>query len=589
MPYRICLVLLLALGLWACQPAPAPAPEQAAQRQDILNINERPEGASPYSVEWGSLHIPLVKYANPEVYSGSLEVEISAFRDMVGQELRLLKYEREQEVEVVSIHREPYSRFSSFWFSYPEFRRRRLEPSVASTLRQGIRQGDVLSVRLFSKTDSTIVQSVMIKVADPFEEYVPAVEVPRPHYDGDVFGFQLVQKSGRRPLLRIDTTSEATRHIYELYRHNRLYKVVHVPGFQTRRRLLTDRDQLFQTLEIHHAELLGAGHDWLSLPEFTAFEGADVNLRWGDMVASPSSENYHQRDFRTHITRGLHLQVGKEELPICGFHLFIDARDERPELYVADSLESPALLKALLRVQPASTIYFDKLIVKNKSGQLMLFSVAFAFNIGFERPYDLTVEPLSSISGPSDYQVDGQKGATLIRMHNYALSEALPLLLGLDSTQLRRRDWQQDPRLDILFTSAYYSVEDGKTLILRALQDKFGLELEWANLQESYQLAVKDSAVLDEFRVVSDKDFIQYKDAHNKTALLVHITPADLARFLTQELDVSVVNRTGLPADTKMKIEMDFASLASARESLSRHGMALERVKEGATVTAHLR
>ena len=90
MPYRICLVLLLALGLWACQPAPAPAPEQAAQRQDILNINERPEGASPYSVEWGSLHIPLVKYANPEVYSGSLEVEISAFRDMVGQELRLL-------------------------------------------------------------------------------------------------------------------------------------------------------------------------------------------------------------------------------------------------------------------------------------------------------------------------------------------------------------------------------------------------------------------------------------------------------------------------------------------------------------------
>ena len=584
MPFRTCLILLLALSLWACQPAASPAPQPPPQRQDILNINERPERESPYSVDWGGLHIPLVKYANPEVYSGSIEIEIAEFRSMVGRELTLLKYEREQEVEVVSIHREPYSRFSSFWFSYPEFQNRRLEPSVVSTLSQGIQQGDVVAVRLFSKTDSTIVQSVLIKVADPFEEYHPEVSIPRPRYDGDVFGFQLIQESGRRPLLRIDTAEEATRHIYDLYRHNRLYKIVHVPGFKTRRRLLTGRDQLFEAPEVHRSELLGTGHDWLSLPEFTAFGGADVSLEWGELLASPASENYHLPDFRSNIMEELKLRIGKVYLPIRGFHLFIHGSGRQPELYVADSLQSPVLLKALYKIQPASTVYFDKIVVEDEQGKNWLVPVAFAFNIGAELPFSLNLEERSSESEAPVVQVNGQEGTTLIRFQNYPLSKALPILLGLDSTQLLVKDWRKDPKLHILFTSAYYSLEDGKSLLLRELQSRYGLELEWANVQEAYRLAVKDSSVLAGFRTGSEKEFIQYMDSANKTALLVHITPAHLAQFLTQELNVPVANHTRLPADAKLKVEMDFASLASARESLSQHGLALERVKEGASV-----
>ena len=381
MPFRTSLILLMALSLWACQPTSGPTPVQPPHRQDILNINERPEKESPYAVEWGEMRIPLVKYANPEVYAGSIEVELSEFRTLVGQELRLLKYAHEHEVEVVSIHREPYGRFSSFWFSYPEFKSRRLGSSVISKFSQDIQPGDVVAVRLLSKTDNTIVQSVMVKVADPFEAYRPEVPLPRARYDGDVFGFQLIQESGRRPLLRIDTAEQSTRHIYELYRHNRLYKIVHIPEFKTRRRLLIDRDQLFQTSEVRHSELLGTGHDWLSLPEYTAFEGADASLEWGELSASPESENYQLADFRNNIRKGLKLRIGEACLPILGFHLFIHSRGRQPELYVADSLDSLVLLRALYRVPPASTVYFDKVIVEDENGKERLLPVAFAFNI----------------------------------------------------------------------------------------------------------------------------------------------------------------------------------------------------------------
>lgn len=385
MPFRPCLVLLLALGLWACQPAAGPAPEQPPQRQDILNINERPEERSIYTVEWGAVRIPLAKYANPEVYHGTVEVEIGQFREIVGQELRLLKRGEEQEFELVGLQREPYTRSSPFWNAYPAFEQGRLDSSVAATFRQGIRQGDVVALRLVSKTDNTIVQSAIIKIADPFEAYQPAVQVPQPRYDGDLFGFQVIQESGRRPLLRIDTTSAATRHIYNLYRRNRLYKVIHIPGFQTYRRLLTGRDQLFHAKAIRHSELLGEGHDWLNLPEYTAFEGAEANLEWGALTASPSSENTDVGAFKENIAQPLVLRVGERALPLLGFQLFIDSKERLPELYVADSLNTPALLRALYQVQPASTVYFDKLIVEGEQGKLMLFPAAFAFNIGAER------------------------------------------------------------------------------------------------------------------------------------------------------------------------------------------------------------
>ena len=589
MSIRTCPMLLLALSLWACQPAVAPVSEPPPQRQDILNINERPERESPYTVEWGGLQIPLVKYANPEVYSGSIEIEISAFRNMVGQELRLLKYESEQEVEVVSIHREPYSRFSSFWFSYPGFQGRRLETSVATTLQQGLQPGDVLAVRLFSKTDSTIVQSVLIKVADPFEEYHPEVPVPRPRYDGDVFGFQLIQESGRRPLLRIDTAEESTRHIYDLYRHNRRYKIVHVPGFKTRRRLLTGRDQLFEASEAHRSELLSTGYDWLALPEYTAFEGADVSLEWGELLASPASENYHLADFRSNIKEELKLRIGNADLSIRGFHLFIHNWRRHPELYVADSLQSPVLLKALYKIQPASTVYFDKIVVEDEHGKRWLIPVAFAFNIGAELPFSFNLEESSTEAVAPVVQVRGQKGGAFIRFQNYPLSKVLPLLLGLDSTQLHQQNWRQDPQLDIVFSSAYYSLEDGKAWTLRELKRRFGIELKWTSVPEVYHLVVKDSVALSTIMAEPDKDFIQYVDGANKTALLVHITPAHLARFLTQELNVPVANHTCLPTDAKLKVEMDFSSLASARESLSQLGLALERGKEGASVEVWLR
>ena len=378
------LLLLIALSFWACQ-RPAPEEDKAAplpHRQDILNINKQPAGRSEFVVEWGKVKIPLLKYANPEVYGGMVEIGLEEFQQLVQEELRLLKKDKVLAAELVSIHRESQSQADPFWYAYPGFEKGRLAEDIVSTFRQGIRRGDVIALRFSSGRENIIVQSALIKIADPFEAYEPAVPVPRPRYDGDVYGFQVIQEPGRRPLLRIDTTAEATRHIYDMYRDNRQYRIIQIPGFQTRHRLLTERDRLFRNREIRQSVLLGCGHDCLSLSDFTDFGDAEVHLEWGGMKASPSSENYCLEDFRASIPAPLHLMVGERELPIRSFHLFTHGRERQPEHYVADGLQTPALLKVLYRLQPASTAYFDKIVVEDEQGRLLVFPQAFAFNIG---------------------------------------------------------------------------------------------------------------------------------------------------------------------------------------------------------------
>ena len=580
--------LLFALALAACGPAtpPVEAPNagMAPQRQDILQAREQPGVRSPYAVEWGGVQIALSKYAQPEVYQGETEVELDDFRALISQPLRLLKRGKAVEMEVASVHREPFSRFDPFWYSFPEFDGNKLGEAVIAAFRQGIRPGDRVALRLASRTDNIIVQSAVVKIKDPFEAYQPEVPLPRPRYDGDTYGFQLIQLAGQRPILRIDTAAAATRQVYDMYRANRLYKIIHISGFATRRRLLDERELLFTPTQVRRAELLGCGHDWLSLPEFTQFGDANVRLQWGEMRASPSSENYLLSDFQSNIQQPLRLYAGERQFAIRSFHLYTHSRTRLAELYVADSLQTPALLKALYRIQPASTIYLSNIIIEGQAGQLYLFPVSFAFNISAEHPFELQIGPAQASRTAPAINLIGEPGNTLLQMKAMPLSQAVPFLLGLDSAEVRRQNWRQDPLLDIRFRSPHYSLEDGKTLVWRELQNRFGLSVEWAHGQETYRLLPKDSIKLAQFAEQAAKTPYRRVDAHDKTAYFRYISSPELSHFLTQELSVPIADHTALPTGTRLSLELDFSSLAAARESLARIGLGLAMERQGKAV-----
>ncbi len=557
------ILILFLLSLIACQPEPA---GNAPAR---LPINEAPEEASELQLQWGNTRIPLERYASPDIYTGSIQMKVDAFRQMIAQELQLLHKGNTLPISRLHLHRGNARRFET------GAERQQLGPEEVASFRKSVQPGDEVYLRLEAE-NGLRVQAIRIKITDPFEPYQPLVEVSNPQFTEESFGFQVIQETGQRPVLRIDTAAAETQKIYQLYRQNSLYKIIHVPGFRTRRRLLTDRDQIFFTQEIRYATVLSDGPGWKELPEFMEYTGPEVKLQWGDMEALPMSINYNLWDFRANIRQPLRLLVGDQELPIRQLRLSIHGHERYPEMWVADSLSHPELQKRLFRMQGASTAYFSHLIVEVAPDSLMLFPQAFGFNIEARRDYELQLREGGSKGeyreSADGFVFDGQR-----------LSEVLPQLLGLQPGQVHYQHFENDPRLYIAFRSPQYSLEDGRSRVLRQLIDRYRLQLDWDNLPRAYDITLTDRSRLQEYESEGDSARM-YQEPHLRQALLLDYPLSSLTELLSKELGYETLNATGLPGSLRLRTEMAFSSVSAARKSLHQIGLGLELSKACARV-----
>jgi hypothetical protein len=365
----------------ACETETHTAPPKKIQ--EAIATNTQPEETTELFIHWGTAKIPLRKYANPEVYEGSVEISITEFWDLLAMPIDMKRKGKSLPFELADIYREPLSWSDSLRNNYPSLEGGQLGPDIIQKYREGVRQGDVISLRLFSTSDETIVQSAYLIITDPQKPYYPEKQVYQPRMQEDVFGFQVIQEPGKRPVLRIDTTAESTRQVYDLYKNNLLYKVIHIPGFQTQRRLLTDAHQLFNSREIRKSSVLDkAIIDWLQLPEYISYGYPSLKLGWGEMKATPSGMNQKLDFFRKQFVNQLELDIGGQKINIRGFKMIISSEQHHPRAVVADDIQHPVVQKMLSQVQPASSVYFTQLIIDGEEGQCMLLPQNFAFHIG---------------------------------------------------------------------------------------------------------------------------------------------------------------------------------------------------------------
>lgn len=375
-------IIAMALLVGACSNNDRKLP---SGQQEAIAINTTPERGenSAYTMRWGELAIPLKKYANPEVYQGSVEVTLTEFWDLLGMPISLDKKGKKLGYELASIYREPRRRHDPLWVSYPTVEKGQLDTAIIRQFRNGVQQGEVIALRLFSTSDDAIVQSAYVVIKDPEGPYIPEVQLEYPRYRQEVFGFQVIQEPGRRPVLRIDTAAESTRAVYELYRDNLLYKIIHIPGFQTNRRLLAGGQLLFKARDIRKSAVLGKEIlDWMQLPEYIAYNPREARLVWGAMEAQPSGGNYALATFRESLNKPLRLLVDGTSFTVRSFRLIVNSEARFPQAIVSDELGLPAVQKMLSQVQAASSVYFTQLIIDDGTGQCALLPQDFAFHIG---------------------------------------------------------------------------------------------------------------------------------------------------------------------------------------------------------------
>lgn len=575
-------LLIIFTGLLFCLTACAPKSSQETystpknppqNRLDILTINEKPE-KSPYQLEWGDVVLELRKHANPNVYGGLVEIDLNTFRDILDQEIRLVKEDKVLASELILISRPPFSRNNPMWFNYPHLAGGQLAPKLQKKFRDNIQEGDQVFLRLFSEIDSISVHPALITIKDPFGPYQPQMDIYRDRRPGNVYGFQLIQLKDRRPVLRIDTSAEATRHIYELYQQDEQYLIWHVPGFETRRRLITEKDYLFPTKTVHRSELLGQPHDVWALSEFTDYADKEVTLKWGGLEASPSGPPFSLKKFQENCQTPFELKVDGEKLDIISFHLYLLEKDQFPERYLTEDLYHHSLIKRLYRLRPASSIFLTNLVVKDYLGRILLLPIDFAFHIEAEQPYYLQFCDSELSDSRTDNGFFANQGVR-IEYQNAPLDD---VIIGLVSPQsgaiwFGERDY---PNIDLEFHTDQLSMEESKVLVMRKLREAYNLSVEWPVAEDPvYELQIVDQPLFQQHFIAEMSQAEEDKKLDDKLRL---VALKDISLMLNNGLPETIIHQTSLNASgfIYFEEELDLQNLASAQASLQQYGLDLQ-------------
>lgn len=401
------------------------------------------------------------------------------------------------------------------------------------------------------------------------------------HKGGEVYGFQIINEKSRQPILRIDTTNEKTQHILALYQNNKHYKIIHIPDFKTRKRLITERESLFANKEIQQTAYLGYEFDLFTLSDYTDFVGKKVELHWGELIANPASENYEVTQLQDQLPAQPLLWIGSKSYLVQGFHLIISGKQQKPRRFIASTINSSELHQTLLKLPALTSVFFENIIITEK-GKNFHFPVAFSFHFGEALEFDLKIEPTTKAQRPLD-TIEAKNGKMDIKFYATDLKTIISKLLELPEGKLRFANFDDNPKLDVSFESTKLNLNASKDLIVKRLSRMFKLNIENHIPRPTFNLRVVNEEQLNKF--LTNK-----KDQKEKTLKLekkneekvVHLENANLetlTRFIDSELDLLIINDTQLK-DKAFYIELNYTSLNTVRASLKEMGLELSKNKD---------
>jgi hypothetical protein len=360
--------------------------EMAAVFLDKTLVEKVVEKRHQYQVVWGDLKLPLKKYANPNGFSAEVEVELIDFQRNIKEELKVYRDGKPMKPGTLSMLYKSFELGKQAYLNGIDPKKVKLLDRQDGTLfNDSLSLGDELV--LFGDAEEIYLSRIQIRIKDPEAGYEPPIFVPEISQLEPHMYYQIVARKGKRALVKIDPDHPNTPRILQLYGDSKQYEIVYLPGFRTNRHYLTEAETLASKVAAANTDLTFMERDAFYLPEYQSCYGKEVRMAWGDLEASPSSVNYALDSFLLSIAHEPQLQVGEDSLEIVSFELIIAGKGMEAKSYQTYRIGDLNLRGIFKNLRDETSIYFDKIVVKEAEGGLMLFPAAFAFHIGKPKKY----------------------------------------------------------------------------------------------------------------------------------------------------------------------------------------------------------
>ncbi len=197
-----------------------------------------------------------------------------------------------------------------------------------------------------------------------------------------VYPYQYINRPGEKSLIKIDTTVEKYRWMYDNYKDGKTLDVAPIPGFRTVRRAVTLADVILSEPEIGKVELLVKNPvNTEQLSEYHDFSGQKVYLYWRGQAGAADEHAMSLAEFRNARETGLELKVGAKRLPLRQAELLFVPESGPAYKCITDSVARPEVQAAIGKLQRRSSVFVTNIVVEGEQGQPLLFPLSFAFNL----------------------------------------------------------------------------------------------------------------------------------------------------------------------------------------------------------------
>jgi hypothetical protein len=492
--------------------------------------------SSPYRIVWGPIQKELKQYANPDLYNGFAELTVEEAKDLVEAPIQFYFQDSLLAIEDLNFYRVG-KRWDRVAYEID---------LLDSTARVASGQDFLAHLQpgnefqIYARLPGVVLNQFFLRIVDPKGDYLPLVSIPQPRLPDTTFSFQLIDRKELSSVLKIDTTHNPTRSVYDLYKTYPRYQIQHIPDFKTYRRLVS-YDEGGLTL-IGNSDLPPAAFfPGDGLPEFLDYPGRKIQLRWGELFAAPDSEVYGRDEWENAVAEKPYLQVDNERFELLHAVVFIvsDLEAESVVLLNEQVLRNWEAPTALREMASHRTLFLQELVVESPEGEKLVFPQSFALHIGKPASHfswEVTWEEI-----PSGGQPVRAQDSLSISFSNYPLTQ---LIADLSDRKLNRIEFDGLPKeitLNISLTAPDSLPSRSQEYLLRFLKKKYRFVFDQGRMDiPNRRLQVLKPDLLDAVRYESEMPPLEKVRILNQGSshLLTGVTLDELALHLEDHFGI---------------------------------------------------
>lgn len=347
-----------------------------------------------YLLKWGNWE----RYAHGPRGGRRVKVGIKEFQSWANFQPYLYNMKGDFVPFSVSINHWNKKNWNQCWFNRPteaatlfsyneEFRRIIKEVKVGHTLSIFFFiKGDFiknLSIQTLSALPGFVFNDQYIRFSIPIE--IVGENYNR-HYaplslTTSTFSFQLNSSLGEKSIVKMDKNNPKNESLLKHYSESETAEIVHVEDFKTVRRILTEADVFIQPESIGHTYTLpDKVFKTETFPEFYDFNIQPPLIKLKGLSTVLDKTTYDIEEFRN-SREGFEFYLGDEQVKLLQATFTVVPKEGKAIQYITNNFTRNDIQRRFNKIEPYTSLYFDKIVFERKNGEQMVFPLTTAMHL----------------------------------------------------------------------------------------------------------------------------------------------------------------------------------------------------------------